>query len=526
MDPAGTRPAGFAPPASRGPASRPGRPSTPSALAGPTAIDPSDRTFDRPSERLPNGLGTSGTGRSEASFGPVSQVVTVSIRTPSSRIDLTLPDRMTLAEVLETVLEVAPRSLREQALAHGGWILRTAAGRPLPGATTLLDEGVTTGATLYLAGADTAESAVVYDDVADAVADAVRATAGERAGAGRAVALGGSAAFAMLAILAVVALGPPWTTPALVLALFAVAAQIAAALLARRGGDVAIAVIAVLASVVAGAAATVLAAAGSGPLTAQGPTGWLLGVVTAAVLAGTGSLAVGSFRVPFGAVITGAALLAPALAGDLVFDLGRLGTAALAVGLAVCVMPILPGLSLRLAAFDSDPLPTGPREVAAARHPVDLPDVRGRTSLAVALLTAALHGCAWTALAAGIALAFGDRPAGQALTAVVGLALLLRARLFRSTGQRLPLLLTGLGCLLAVPAGLLVPPTSAVTLAAVAGVAGAAAVLAAVIAGRRMRRTPALARAADIGDLVLTIAVIPLVAAVLGAFAFVRGLGG
>jgi hypothetical protein len=35
-----------------------------------------------------------------------------------------------------------------------------------------------------------------------------------------------------------------------------------------------------------------------------------------------------------------------------------------------------------------------------------------------------------------------------------------------------------------------------------------------------------MARAAEIIDLLLTIAVIPLVAAVLGAFAFVRGLGG
>ena len=44
----------------------------------------------------------------EASFGPVSQVVRISIRTLSSRIDLVLPDRSTIAETLETVLELAP----------------------------------------------------------------------------------------------------------------------------------------------------------------------------------------------------------------------------------------------------------------------------------------------------------------------------------------------------------------------------------------------------------------------------------
>src|SRR6478735_2867047 len=120
MDPAGARPPGFAPPtaspwAPGAPtvAARPGPPNTHSVLAGPTPVTPAPT--------LP-------ASRSEAAFGPVSRVVTISIRTPSSRVDLALPDRTSIAEVLETVLDVAPRSLREQALAHGGWILRTAAG--------------------------------------------------------------------------------------------------------------------------------------------------------------------------------------------------------------------------------------------------------------------------------------------------------------------------------------------------------------------------------------------------------------
>jgi hypothetical protein len=102
----------------------------------------------------------------------------------------------------------------------------------------------------------------------------------------------------------------------------------------------------------------------------------------------------------------------------------------------------------------------------------------------------------------------------------------LRARLFRTVGQRLPLLTCGVLCLLAVPAGLVVRTDSTVTIAVVIVAATAAAAVAAVIAGRRTPRTPGMARAAEVGDLVLTIAVIPLVAAVVGAFAFVRGLGG
>ncbi|HEY5880855.1 MAG TPA: type VII secretion integral membrane protein EccD [Nakamurella sp.] len=497
---------------------RPGRPNTRSVLAGPTP------GVDSVPAAVPAAEPVAGPA---SSFGPVSRVVTVSIRTPSSRIDLALPDRTSIAEVLEIVLDVAPRSLREQAMAHGGWILRTAAGRPLPGATTLLDEGIAGGSTLFLAGADTAETAVVYDDVADAVADAVRAdNPAWPAAAGRACALGATAAGAILAVLAVVALGPPWTVPAMVLAGLAVGLQAVAALVARRVGDLGLAVTIGLVSVAAGAAAAVTAAAGSRPLAGLGPLPWLLGALTAAVLAGTATLAIGSRRVPFGAITTGAALLAVALAGDAAFDLGPLGTAAIIGGLALCVMPALPALSLRLAAFEPDPLPTAAPEIAAIRRPVDARDVRQRTGRAVNLLTSLLQGLAWPALAAGVVLAFGDRPAGQALAAVVGLALLLRGRLFPTLGQRLPLVLAGIGCLLAVPTAIGVHATSATTVIAVGITAGVAAAASATIAARREPRTPAMARAAEIIDLVLTIAVIPLVAAVLGAFAFARGLGG
>ncbi len=461
----------------------------------------------------------------ESSFGPVSRIVAVSIRTPSSRVDLALPDRSTVAEVLETVLDVAPRSLREQALAHGGWILRTAAGRPLPGSTTLLEEGIGSGTTLFLAGADATEPAVVYDDVADAVADAVRADASTwSATAGRRFALGASGAFTGVAIVAILALGPPWTAPALLLAAMAVGLQAIAAVVARRIGDAGLALTLGLLSIVAGTPAAAVAGAGSLPLGALGPTQGLLAAVTAGVLAGTAALAIGARRVALGAIVAAAGLLAVALICGAAFDLARIGTAALVCGLAVCVMPVLPTLALRLASFEPDPLPTAADP--GARHIVDAAAVRDRTSRAVDMLTAFVHGLSWPTLAAGVALAIAGHPAGQALAAVVGLALLLRARLFRTVGQRLPLLVAGLGCLLAVPVGVLLTSTSPATVAAVAGPALLGAAMAAVIAGRRTRRPPALARAAEIADVALTIAVVPLVAAVLGAFAFVRGLGG
>ena len=47
-----------------------------------------------------------------------------------------------------------------------------------------------------------------------------------------------------------------------------------------------------------------------------------------------------------------------------------------------------------------------------------------------------------------------------------------------------------------------------------------------LLAARHRRLSPALTRAAEIIDLLIAIAVVPLVAGVLGVFAFIRGLGG
>jgi len=51
-------------------------------------------------------------------------------------------------------------------------------------------------------------------------------------------------------------------------------------------------------------------------------------------------------------------------------------------------------------------------------------------------------------------------------------------------------------------------------------------IVALMLATRRRRVSPALTRTAEIIELVIAIAVVPLVAGVLGLFGFIRGLGG
>ena len=53
-----------------------------------------------------------------------------------------------------------------------------------------------------------------------------------------------------------------------------------------------------------------------------------------------------------------------------------------------------------------------------------------------------------------------------------------------------------------------------------------AVIICLLLAGRRRRVSPAMTRAAEIIELLIAVAVVPLVAGVLGLFGFIRGLGG
>ena len=182
---------------------------------------------------------------------PDVRLVRLSIRTVLSRIDVVLPERCTFAEVLETILDLSPQSLRDNAVGHGGWVLRTAAGRLPDGDSTLAATGVLDGATLFLVGVDPRAGAAVYDDIADAVAESVvHDPARWSPGARRAVTLGAAGLFAALAILAMLLSGPPWPPIALLLAAGTAAGAGSGRSAVSDAGDRAAAVVAGLISVV------------------------------------------------------------------------------------------------------------------------------------------------------------------------------------------------------------------------------------------------------------------------------------
>ncbi len=102
---------------------------------------------------------------------PVGTLVRVSVTAGERRLDLGIPGNVPMAEVVPGLARAL--GLLDATTAHGGYRLVRADGRPVDSARSLLAEGVDDGAVLTLeSGARRAEERV-YDDVVEAVSDAV-----------------------------------------------------------------------------------------------------------------------------------------------------------------------------------------------------------------------------------------------------------------------------------------------------------------------------------------------------------------
>jgi len=102
---------------------------------------------------------------------PVGTLLRISVTAGDRRIDLGAPGNVAVVEIVPGLARAL--GLLEAASVYGGYRLVTADGEPLDPARSLIASGVEDGAVLTLqAGADQPEPRV-YDDVVEAVADAV-----------------------------------------------------------------------------------------------------------------------------------------------------------------------------------------------------------------------------------------------------------------------------------------------------------------------------------------------------------------
>ncbi|MET9608628.1 type VII secretion integral membrane protein EccD [Streptomyces sp. NPDC006512] len=490
----------------------------------------------------------------------------VTVVAPDSRVDVALPEDIALADVYPELLRLTGQT--QPVGAPTGYHLVRRTGTVLDGARTLAAQQVLDGEVLSLRPFAESLPPAVFDDVCDAVASAVvrdrhRWSDDMLRGAG----LTGAAL--LLVLLALVLWyadpvhhdvhGPPALTAGAFGAVLTAAAGARARVYRDRGSAAALGLGALPLLMIAGAG-IVAPAAGSGPGRLQFLLGCLCVLLAAAVL-----LAVTPGDAPFAAAAFLAATGALASFGAIAAETSATSAAAVCAPAAIGLLAFLPGLSARLARLPigyaaprsatddtghagtperhtpdpyGDPPCSGPHDPAA---PLDADLIAARARRGHETLLGLVGGCAAVAVGSAAVLGFSGGTWGRLLALATGLALLLRARLFRRTPQVVCALAAGLaaigllvlGLALHAPDGL--PPeithrhdhaaTGLRTLWLSAAVAAGAALLTGIaLVIPRKGLSPFWGRLLDLTEAAVLLSLVPLTLAVLDVYGRARSL--
>ncbi len=471
----------------------------------------------------------------------------VTIVAPDSRIDVALPDDVPVADVQPEILRLARQTAAEGAPV--GYHLVRRDGTVLDSARSFAAQRILDGELLTLRPFSESLPPAVFDDVSDAVASAVsRDRSLWRGDLTRAAGL--TAGGVLSALLAFVA----WTAdprhdmhglPGILAGVAGVLLVVLGCVRARVYDDRAAAVALGL-----GALPNV-GVAGSGLLSlseGQGVGRLQFLLACAAVLVASVVLALCSPRAdgPFVAFVaaSGVGLVATFVA--LLGDWSPAEIAALCAPVAVGALAFLPGLSLRFArlpigfeaptggtrgAYGADPEP---------HEPVDAARVEAQARRGHELLVGLVGGCSLLAVGSALVLGFSDGPWARLLALATGIALLMRAQLFRYTAQVATVLAAVLGSLVALGLGLAIHTPDGLLKQALAGdrtdldirtvwllaaIAAAAALVTAIgLMASRSGLTPFWGRFLEIAEGFVLLTLVPLALAVFDVYTSVRSM--
>ncbi|MEU0007354.1 type VII secretion integral membrane protein EccD [Streptomyces sp. NPDC006314] len=401
----------------------------------------------------------------------------VTIVAPDSRIDVALPDDVPVADLYPEILRLSQQS--SEAGAPVGYHLVRTDGTVLDSARSFAAQRILDGELLTLRPFAESLPPAVFDDVAEAVASAVtkqhKLWSGDLTRAAGLV--GGGVLPALLAFVAWTAdprhdmHGLAGILAAVTGVLLVVLSAVRARVYDDRGSALALGL----------GALPNIGVAGSGLLPLNGGEGigrlqFLL--ACAAVLVAALILALCS---PHGDGPFVAFVFASAIALIVVFVATLTGwapteMAGLCAPVAVGALAFLPGMSMRFARLPigfENPSSSAPRSAygteSAAPEPVDTERIEAQARRGHELLVGLVGGCALLAVGASAVLGFSDDIWAQLLAFATGVAMLMRAGLFRYTAQVAPVLAAGLGSLVLLGLGLALNPPRHVMLAALAG---------------------------------------------------------
>lgn len=456
---------------------------------------------------------------------PSTGIARVTISSPQRRVDVALPDGVPLAELLPELLAHAGEGLADDGERHGGWLLRCGDGTALSTSSPLAAQGVRDGAVLHLVPARAEWPELEYDDVVEAIGAGSRGYGvGWSDRASRATGLVAAGLALAVGLAAVLRSGPSWMVSGLVALGVCVLLLVVGVMASRAYGDGPVgATLAAYALPFAFVGGLLVLRQGRGA-----PDEWnlLVGATIMLLVALIGAVGVGyALRLFVAGATAGGLGVVAALIGHFT---SAAGAAAALLALMVAGIGGVPLLAIRLGKLPM-PATTLPADLSAGGRGLEPQPERQRVFAAVArtdeVLTGMLLGLAVVGIASALLLSrTGDLAAGL-LIAVASGALLLRARLFVTIRQRLPLIAAGVAGFALLAAGLFVNHGGGTALGGAFGIA-VVAVLVAVAGARYARRSPSpyLGRTADVLDALCVVSVLPIACAVLGLYGLVRTL--
>ncbi|MFF5705720.1 type VII secretion integral membrane protein EccD [Streptomyces sp. NPDC012794] len=486
----------------------------------------------------------------------------VTVVAPDSRIDVALPEDIAVADVYPELLRLTGQT--QPVGAPTGFHLVRRSGTVLDGARTLAAQRVLDGEVLILRPFAESLPPAVFDDVSDAVASAVvrdrhRWSDDMLRGAG----LAGAAL--LLVLLGFVLWyadpvrhdmhGLPGIIAGAVGLLLTAAAGVRARVYRDRGSAVALGLGALPHLLIAGAG-IVAAGAGQGP----GRLQFLLGCACVLIASVALTALAPDGDAPFVAATFLAATGTLAAFGAIAADASATAAAAVCAPVAIGLVAFLPGLSARFARlpigyaaprsaapgygapdhYDADPYADrGADDQQTA--PLDAEAIAAQARRGHEMLLGLVGGCAAVAVGACAILGFSDGTWGRLLALATGLAMLMRARLFRYTSQVVCALAAGLAAVGLLVLGLaLHPPADLVfeltryhdrggldlrTVWLSAAVAAGAALLAGIsLVISRRGLSPFWGRLLDLTEAAVLLALVPLALAVLDVYGRARSL--
>ncbi|WP_374776081.1 type VII secretion integral membrane protein EccD [Streptomyces sp. NBC_01310] len=492
----------------------------------------------------------------------------VTVVAPDSRIDVALPEDIAVADVYPELLRLTGQT--QPVGAPTGFHLVRRSGTVLDGARTLAGQQVLDGEVLSLRPFAESLPPAVFDDVSDAVASAVvrdrhRWSDDMLRGAGLA---GAALLLVMLGFVLWYAdpvrhdmHGLPGIIAGAVGVLLTGVAGVRARVYRDRGSAAALGLGALPHLLIAGSG-IIAPAAGQGP----GRLQFLLGCVCVLVASVALVALTPSGDAPFVAATFVAAAGTLATFVGIATEASATYTAAVCAPVAIGLVAFLPGLSARFArlpigyaapqsATDEyiehtatpdryETEPYGDRSGSDQQDPgtpLDAEAIAAQARRGHEMLLGLVGGCAAVAVGSAAVLGFSDNTWGRLLALATGLAMLLRARLFRYTSQVVCALTAGLAAVALLILGMaLNPPTDLLealvleqdrsgldlrTIWLTAAVAGGAALLAGIaLVIPRKGLSPFWGRLLDLTEAAVLLSLVPLTLAVLDVYSRARSL--